>query len=125
MPLAARKPKPKTRNELCLELLEIERDNAHLFSRIDAIKTELKLKAVAEGKFRETFVGLGYVSVSPSTPEEVTGEAPVIMVPAWTALKAARQDKLIADGLIKIEPIVKGASYGQVRTKLHTQGAAP
>jgi hypothetical protein len=121
MPAFARKAKPPTRAELCRELLEIERDNAEIFSRMDAIKTELKLKAEAEGKFRETFAGLGHVSVSPPAPEQVTGEKPVIVVAAWSELKPARQEKLIDDGLVAIEPIVKGAYYGRVDVKLHAQ----
>lgn len=119
MPAAARKPKLKTARELCEELLGIERDNAAVFTRIDAIKAELKCKAVVDGKFRETFPGLGHVSVSPPTAEEVTGEKPVLLVAAWAALKPARQDKLLEDGLVKIEPIVKGAYYGRVDVKLH------
>lgn len=109
----------KRRAGLCLELLEIQRDNAAIFSRIDAIKTELKSIAVTEGKFRETVVGTGYVSVSPATPEEVTGERPVLVVSAWTGLKPARQEKLLEGGLVKIEPIVKGAYHGRVDVKLH------
>jgi hypothetical protein len=46
--------KAPTRSELCQELLEIERDNAEIFTRIDAIKTELKLKALADGKCATT-----------------------------------------------------------------------
>jgi len=123
MPAFARKPKPRTRRELCEELLEIERDNATVFTRIDAIKADLKLKAVDDGKFREIFAGLGHVSVSPPSPEQVTGEKPVISVAAWSELSAARQQKLIDAGLVKIEPIIKGAYYGRVDVKLHTQGA--
>lgn len=125
MPAPARKAKPATRAELCRELLEIERDNALVFTRIDAIKTELKAMGAADGKFRETFVGLGYVSVSPARPEEITGESPVVVVAAWQALKLPRRDKLIADGLVRIEPIVKGAYHGRVDVKLVTppQGA--
>jgi hypothetical protein len=119
MPAFARKAKPPTRAELCRELLDIERDNAAIFDRISAIKTELKSIAGTEGKFRETFVGLGYVSVSPATPEEMTGEKPVLIVPAWSALKPARQEKLLEDGLVKIEPIIKGAYHGRVDVKLH------
>lgn len=119
MPAFARKLKPPTRAELCRELLEIERDNAAIFSRIDEIKTVLKLKAEAEGKFRETFAGLGHVSVSPPSPEQITGHAPVVDVGAWSELRASRQEKLIEDGVVKIEPIVKGAYYGRVDVKLH------
>lgn len=108
-------------NKLCLELLNLRRDKAFAkaFDRIEAIKTELKAMALANGKFRETFVDIGFVSVSPATPEEITGERPVLIVPAWSDLKPARQEKLIEDGLVKVEPIVKGAYHGSVTVKLH------
>jgi hypothetical protein len=109
---AASKVKPKTIAEMCRELLEIERDNPAIFTRIEAIKTELKQNAEANGKFRETFVDLGHVAVSPGHPEQVISEAPMIVVPAWSALKQPRRDKLIADGLVKIEPQAPRAAVG-------------
>lgn len=123
----ARKPKKPTRRELCEELLDLRRDPtvATAIDRMEAIKSELKALAGSEGKFRETFVGIGYVSASPATPECTIGQAPVLVVTAWTALKDARRDKLIEDGLVKIEPIIKGAYHGRVDVKLHTQGASP
>jgi hypothetical protein len=121
MPAAARQPKPKTVRELCEELLEIERDNPKIFARIDEIKMRLKLEAEAVGAFRENFAKLGWVSASPPKAAEVTGEAPAIDVGAWSALKPSRREKLLEEGWVKLEPIVKGASYGQVRTKLHAQ----
>lgn len=126
MGAAAKKSKPLTRLELCRELLEIERDNAPIFARMDEIKTLLKLQSETDGKFRETFANLGYVSVSPPTLERVTGEAPVVAVDAWQALKQNRRDKLLEEGLVKIEPIIKGAYHGQVRVNLHAapQGAS-
>jgi hypothetical protein len=125
MTAAARKPKPLTRSELCRELLDIELKHRAVFDRIDAIKLELKTLAGVDGKFRENFVGLGYVSVSPALPERVTGEAPVIDVGAWSALKSSRRDRLLEEGWISIQPIIKGAYGGQVRVSLHAppQGA--
>jgi hypothetical protein len=129
MAVAARKEKPKTVRDLCRELLEIERDNPEIFARAGEIKTLLKATADSQGKFREAFTeaGLvGWVSVSPGKAESVIGEGPEIVVEGWSKLKQPRQDKLIADGLVRIVPLVKGASYGQVRTKLDTptQGAS-
>ena len=128
MPAAAAKSKAKapTRLDLCRELLEIERDNPAIFARIDEIKTLLKLQADVDGSFRETFANLGYVSVTPAKAASITGERPAIVVEAWSVLKQPKRDKLIADGLVSIEQIVKAASYGQVRTKLHAppQGAS-
>lgn len=127
MPAAARKAKAPTRAELCRELLEIERDHPEIFARIEEIKTLLKLEADKVGStFRETFANLGWVSASPAKPARVTGSRPAIVIEAWTALKQPKQDKLIADGLVVIETIGVGASYGQVRTQLHAppKGAA-
>jgi hypothetical protein len=129
-PVAAKsKPKAPTVRELCQELLEIERDHPEIFARFGEIKTLLKAAADSQGKFREAFTGpglVGWVSVSPSKPEETLGEGPEIIVDAWSKLKQPKRDKLIAEGLVKIVPLIKGASYGQVRTKLDTptQGAA-
>lgn len=119
MPAAVRKAKAPTRSELCRELLDIALKHRAAFERMDAIKTELKAIAGAEGKFRETFVGLGYVSVSPSTPEQVTGEAPELVVASWQALAQSRRDKLIEQGLVEIKPTIKGAYHGRVDVKLH------
>lgn len=126
MPAAAHKPKPSpklsTRAELCLELLEIRRDNIRIFTRIDAINT--KLKAIADGvgdSFRETFTELGYVSVTPPKAAQTLGNQPALQVSAWNDLAAARQTKLIEQGLVEIKSIGKRASYGQVRVKLHTE----
>lgn len=122
MPAAARKPAESKRQKLCRELLEIELKHSDIFARMDAVKTELKELAKVDGRFRETFVGLGYVSVSPAQPEQVTGEAPVLQVAAWQDLTDSRRDKLLEQGLVRIEPTIKGASYGQVRVNLHAQG---
>jgi len=125
MGAAAKKTaKAPTRADLCRELLEIERDNPHIFRRIEEIKVSLKLQADQDGSFRETFEGLGYVSVSPSRPAETIGEAPEAVIDEWNALTQAKRDKLLDSGVIRMAPIVKGASYGQVRTKLHAKGAS-
>lgn len=121
MGATARKPKDTPRQALCRELLEIRRDNAAIFTRMEAINTRLKAAAKDGGKFRETFVDLGYVSVSPEKPEETIGQAPVLQVEAWNNLTNNRRERLEAEGLVAIEPIVKRASYGQVRVKLHSE----
>lgn len=125
MPSAAAKSKakPPTRAELCRELLQLRIDNGPAFTRMDAIKTELKAIAGAEGKFRETFVGLGYVSVAPESAPKFKGDFPIVDVEAWKALKPVRQDKLLADGVVKIESQYSGAYYGAVTVKLHNEGA--
>ena len=119
---AAKKLKDSERLTLCRELLQIRRDNLAIFTRIDAINTRLKTVAQDEGaSFRETFDGLGYVSVSPPTKEQVTGSAPELQIGAWQALRESRQAKLLEEGLVKIKSLIKRASYGQVRVKLHAE----
>lgn len=125
MTAAGRKPKPPTRYELCRELLDLRFANREAFDRMEAIKSELKHRAAAEGKFRENFPGRGYVSVSPATPEEKLGDSPVLVIAAWDALKPLRRDKLLEDGVVRIEPIIKGAYHGRCDVKLFAppQGA--
>lgn len=121
MPAAARKPKETEQLTLCRELLQIRRDNLPIFTRIDAINTRLKTIGRDNGKFRETFDGLGYVSVSPPTDEKVTGQAPELQVEAWQGLTESRRVKLLEQGLVSIVNIIKRATYGQVRVKLHAE----
>jgi hypothetical protein len=45
----------------------------------------------------------------------------VLRVAAWNKLGDSRRAKLIDQGLVAIEDIVKRASYGQVRVKLHSE----
>ena len=123
MAQAARKPKPPTRRELAQELIDIARQPtiAEALDRMEAIKSELKHRSESEGKFREDFAGIGYVSVSPPAPERTVGEEPKINVDAWQAARQSKRDKLLEEGLVEIVPIVKGAYYGRCEVKLHVQ----
>jgi hypothetical protein len=125
MPPVAVKTKAKapTRLDLCRELLQLRIDNGPALTRMDAIKTELKAMAGVDGKFRETIVGVGYVSVSPESAPKFKGDFPIVNVEAWKALKPARQEKLLEDGVVKIESQYSGAYYGAVTVKLHNEGA--
>lgn len=124
MPQVARtKAKAPTRAELCRELLDIELEHQLVFERIDAIKAELKRIALADGQFRETFPGIGYVSVSPEKPKTYKGDLPVLVGDAWLALRDKQRDKLVADGLVRIEAQYSGAYYGRVEAKLITTPA--
>lgn len=122
MPAAARKPKETPRQALCRELLEIRIEHAPIFSRIDAINTKLKAIAEQEGdSFRETFVDIGHVSVTPPKPAQKLGNQPVLQIAEWDNLADGRRAKLIEQGIVAIEAITKKATYGQVRVKLHNQ----
>lgn len=125
MPPAVAKSKAKapTRAELCRELLDIEIEHRETFARIDAIKAELKQRASVDGSFREVFPGIGHVSVSPAKPKAYKGDLPTLVGEAWLALKQPKRDKLIADGLVKIEPQYSGAYYGRVDVELHSTPA--
>lgn len=121
MPAAAAKSKPvkdTPRQALCRALLDHRAANAAVYLHEDSLKARLKAIGDKDGSFRENFAELGYVSVSPSKPAQTIGSAPVLQVEAWTSLKPNRQDKLIEDGIVTIEPITKRATYGQVRVKL-------
>ncbi len=109
----------KRRAGLALELLELRKNHGEIFGRIEAINTELKAIASDEGEsFRETIVGVGYVSVSPPSPAKFKGDFPIVQIEAWKALKPARQQKLIDDGVVKIEGSWSKPYYGQVTVKL-------
>lgn len=125
MPAAAAKSKAKapTRAELARELLQLRIDNAIALTRMDAIKTELKVISEKDGKFRETFVGIGYVSVSPPAAGKFKGDFPMVQVEAWKELTPARQNKLLEGGVIKIESLYGGDYHGAVTVKLHNEGA--
>jgi hypothetical protein len=123
-PVAAKsKAKAPTRAELVRELLEIEQEHCDVFARMDAIKADLKLIASVDGSFREIVPGLGHVSVSPAKPKNYKGDLPTLVGEAWLALKQPKRDKLIADGLVKIEPQYSGAYYGRVDVELYTTPA--
>ena len=119
-PIASTRARPNSRAALCRELLDIEREHREVFARIDAIKADLKRIAAAEGSFREDFPGLGHVSVSPEKPKTYKGDLPVLSGDAWLALKQKQRDRLVADGLVRIEPQYTGAYYGRVDAKLLT-----
>lgn len=121
-PATARKSaKPPSLRDLCQELIDISRrpEIVAAMSRIDEIKSELKERAKLDGKFREEFPGIGYVSGSPATPERITGEEPVLDVAVWLAARQSQRDKLLDQGLVTIQPIVKGAYHGRVEVKLY------
>lgn len=122
-PIARTKAKPPMRAELCRELLDIELEHRETFERIDTIKAQLKLIATVDGQFREVIPGLGHVSVSPEKAKSYKGDLPVLVCDAWLALKEKQRDKLVTDGLVKIEPQYSGAYYGRVEAKLTTTPA--
>lgn len=122
MPAAAKTADPladalKQRAKLCDELLGIHTGNNEIFGRIDAIKTELKALAGVCGGFRETRVGIGYVSVSPESPKSFKGDFPMVNVAAWQALRPKKREKMLADGFVEIESRWSKAYYGQVTVK--------
>jgi len=121
MPAAAKANDPlKRRADLCGALLKVRGEHAVVFDRIDAINTELKAIAAELGEsFRETVVGVGYVSVSPPSPAKFKGDFPIVVVENFQKLKPARREKLVADGIIKIDSTWSKPYYGQVTVKLH------
>ena len=89
------------------------------FGRIDDLKT--RLKAVATGlkaNFKETFAGLGEVSVSASREKTFKGNLPIVVPEVWNALPKKERDTLEKKGIVKMEPSYTGAFYGKVEVKL-------
>lgn len=119
---SAKPAKPPSRRDLCQELLDIARkpEIAEALSRMEAIKSLLKEQSKTDGKFREEFPGIGYVSASPPTPSQINGEEPKLSVEAWMLARESQRTKLLEQGLVTIKPIVKAAFYGRVDVKLHT-----
>jgi hypothetical protein len=115
----ARKVEPQSEQRtLARELLEIRAEHKDVFARLKELETALKAIATRDGKFRETFEALGYVSVSGEKPAESDGMHPVVDEQAFYALPKSRQDKLKEQGIIKEELRMKGPSYGRVTPQL-------
>lgn len=111
-------PKKVTRLDLCRELLELRAKYADPIDRMDAIKSELKSIAEKDGSFRETVANLGYITGSPPSAAKFKGDFPVVNAEAWKALKPSRQNKLLEDGVIKIEALYSNPYYGRIAIKL-------
>lgn len=117
----AKKPVPddkKSRIELCQELIDLRVANRDAFDRMEALKSILKDRAKVDGSFRQEFPGIGFVSASPAKAESKIGDAPALVITAWDALKQPRRDRLLADGLVSIQAIMKGAYHGRAEVKL-------
>jgi hypothetical protein len=108
------------RDTLCRELIDLERKSLPKVTRASAIEARLKQIADERGEsFKVTLPNGDYVQVSPPCAAEFKGNVPVVQTEVWQGLKAARQKKLIDDGLIAIEPQWGRASSGRVSVKVH------
>jgi hypothetical protein len=109
----------KKRRKAAEDLLAIHRKLAADFLKIDKLEAELKQLAGECGdSFREDFGADGNVSVSPPKPKTYKGEVPEVVPEAWNALKKGDQKRLMADGLIKVEPQWSNAFSGRVTVKV-------
>lgn len=119
MPAAvAAKPRDVTKmkpRELAEELVKIHRQYLPVFDREAELKSALK--GGTSVNFKETFPGLGEVSVSAPKPERTEGEAPELIVSAFLELPEKRREKLIADGVVQKVLVKVGAYHGAVRVK--------
>lgn len=97
MPGAAQaKSKPKTDRELMHERLTLERDNAKLFTKIDAVNAELIVRAgtAVGGSLKETFLNEGKVSVAQAKKGEYKGLVPEVVPEVFNALDKKRRKEL-------------------------------
>lgn len=100
------------------KLLDLHLGLSDEFRQMAEIETELKETATAAGdSFKEQF-GADSVSVAPGHAKEFKGDVPVVQTEAWLALKPAARTKLVAVGLIKVEPQWGKASSGRVTVKV-------
>jgi hypothetical protein len=107
------------RRELASELLAINRKHAATFARIDDIKTVLRKIATDAGEsFKEDFPGKGVVKVSAGRPGEFKGIMPEVVPATFLALGEAQREKLLAQGIIKMNPIHGRPYYGSVTIEL-------
>lgn len=107
------KMKPR---ELAEELVRLQAQHKPVFDRQDELKSALK--DGAEENFKETFAGIGEVSVSAPKKAEQTGTAPELVVSNFLELTDKQQQKLLEAGTVQIVPVIKGAYYGAVKVKL-------
>lgn len=108
-----------SRRALAEELIGYERKLGPTIARIGDLKSALRKFATDEGEnFKEEFAGLGQVKVAGAKDGAFKGNMPMLDAEAFNALTKARQDKLVADGLVKIEPQYGGKFYGSVTVEL-------
>ncbi|NWG25671.1 MAG: hypothetical protein HXY30_14865 [Pseudorhodoplanes sp.] len=108
-----------SRRALAEELVGYHRTHRAMFERIDGLKARLKQLATEAGEnFKEEFAGLGAVNVVSAKEPQYKGDLPVLDCETFNALTKSKKDRLIADGLVKIEGQYSGRSYGSVTVKL-------
>lgn len=109
----------RKRHAIAERLLERERKIAEDLRLIDEDKDALrKLSEAAGAGFKIEIEGLGLVEVKAGRAEEITGTQPELVVAGFLKLAESRREKLVADGLIKIVPVVKKAAKPSVTVRL-------
>jgi hypothetical protein len=124
--MATRAPPPdslvREREDLCAELISLEREGQPRVTRAVAIEARLKQIADECGEsFKVTLPTGDYVQVSPPVAAEFKGRIPVIQTEAWLALglKDQRRHQKEFPGLVLVEESWGRASSGRVTVKAH------
>ena len=107
------KMKPR---ELAEELVRLFAQHGPMLDRAAELKSALKDGATTN--FKETFAGIGEVSVSAARAKEKTGTAPEVIVDAFLALPKKEQNALVKAGVVQIVDVYREAYYGAVRVKV-------
>lgn len=119
---AAAKLKPvekMSRRALAEELVGLHRAHGDHFARMDDLKSALRKIATAAGEnFKEEFAGLGQVKVAGAKDGAFKGILPVLNPEIYLTLPKAKQEKLVEDGIVKMESQYGGKFYGSVTVDL-------
>lgn len=117
--MAAAKCKDVTKmkpREIAEELVKLRAQHAPVFAREAELKSALKNGA--EENFKETFQGIGEVSVSAAKDKRFKGTVPQLVPEKYLGLTDARREKLVSDGLVVEAEEWTSPYYGAVTVKL-------
>lgn len=107
------------RDKLARELIELRRRYAPYEARDAEICSLLKAEARDGGNFEVVINKVGRIKVSSPREKAMKGLAPEIIVDAFLGLPQMKRDRLIEDGIVKMEPQYSGAYYGAVTVELY------
>lgn len=108
----------KTRRQLAVELIALERAIAPTVAKINAVKEALRDVAVAgQAGFTEDVDG-DAVEVSAGAEAKLKGIMPVLKPEPFLALAELRREKLIADGVVAMEQQWTSARKPSVTVRL-------
>jgi hypothetical protein len=94
----------KSRRAVAEELLDHLIEHAAIFAKVDTLKDKLREFAIADKTgFNEAFDGKGEVKCSKASVKRLKGIMPTLLAESFLQLSEVRREKLIADGIVKME----------------------